>query len=253
MKFEALEAARKKVQDYKLTCEENDQKRTEAQKAVSEAKAEAQALMDRQIDGEDVIDELARAQSRVTVAEAKYGRLIQSIGESDPEMSKEGISFYTVQSQILAYPTNGLHEDMKDELEAMQAAHDSYLKSVEEALVKFYKLRQEARGYMAEAERIFGREVTTMLPTSFEPSLLRPWGLWWGEYDAHNEMGATKKKALETVEGVNSLPELKSNPYERVIPQPKPTLGPKTWVTDDGTVMTRQSDIQIPEQRKELK
>lgn len=214
MKFEALEAARKKVQDYKLRCEENDQKRTEARKAIADAKSEAQTLMDRQIEGEDVIDELARAQSRVTVAETKYTRLIQAIGESNPEMSKEGISFYTVQSQIFAYPTHGLPEDMKDELEAMQAAHDAYLKSVEEALVKFYTLRQEADSCLKEAEKIFGRKTAADslgslgLSVTFSPSMLRPWGLWWEVDDANSEINVRKQKALDTVEGMTYIPDV---------------------------------------------
>lgn len=183
MKFEALEAARKKVQDHKVMCEENDQKRTEARKAIVDAKSEAQTLMDRQIEGEEVIDELARAQARVSVAETKYTRLIQSIGETNPEMSTDGISFYTAYSQILAYPRNGLQDDMKDELEAIQDAHDAYLKAVEVTLVKFYELRQELSGCVAETERIFGRDVTGSLPEGFDPSILRPWGLWWYELD----------------------------------------------------------------------
>lgn len=213
MKFEALEAARRKVQNHTTMCEENDRKREEARKMIVDAKSEAHALMDRQIDGEDVIDELARAQARVSVAETKYKRLIQSIGESNPEMSKEGISFYTVQSQIFAYPTQGLPEDMKDELEAMQAAHDAYLKAMEEALVKFYTLRQEADSCLKEAEKIFGRKTaadkasSVALTLNISPSVLRPWGLWWEAEDANNEINVRKQKAMEAVEGVTYIPE----------------------------------------------
>ncbi|WP_214730091.1 hypothetical protein [Exiguobacterium sp. s168] len=249
MKFELLEAAQKKVRNYNAMCEENNRKRSDALQAVSEAKAEEQALMDRQIEGEDVIDELARAQSRVTVEKAKYTRLIESIGETNPEMSIEGISFHTAQSQILAYPNHMLPYDMKNELEAMQEAHDAYLKAAEDALIKFYKLRKEVRGCLAEAEAIFGREVHGSLPVTFDPSVLRPWGLWWDVYDASNAMVETKRRALEIVEGGSLISNPRSVSSVRTIPAPESTLGPKTWVTEDGTVMTRQSEIQIPKPR----
>jgi hypothetical protein len=203
MKFTMLEAAKERVQAYKNQCAENDQRRAAARKEIEKAKAEAQRLINRQIEGgEDVIDELAKAQARITVAEAKYQRLVQEIGEHNPEMNASGgISFATVSSQIRNYLNGGLEGDMKAELEELQAAKDQYLDAVEKALVKFYRLRQDYRQQILQAEYLFDQMPAGKVPDSFSEWLLRPFGLWWDVYDAANEMSPVKARAVEIAEG----------------------------------------------------
>lgn len=203
MEFSMLEAAKGRVQAYKNLCVENDQRRAAAKKAVEAAKAEEQQLINRHIeDGEDLIDELAKAQARITLAEAKYKRLVNEIGESNPEMdTKGGVSFISVKSQLDNYVNGGLQNDMKTELEELQAAKDRYLAAAEKALVKFYQLRQDYRQKVLQAEDLFDQMPTGKVPDSFSETLLRSHGLWWGMYDANNDLYPVKQKAMENAEG----------------------------------------------------
>lgn len=242
MKFEKLEVAKERAAVYEMMCADNDRRRTEAREEVAAAKAEAQELMNRQIDGEDVIDELAKAQARVTVAETKYQRLVQEIGVSNPEMDMGEISFLSVQSQLNAYMHGGLQEDMEAELEELEEAKNQYLAAAEKALVKFYELRQEYRQSVQEAEQLFDRVPTGRVPEFFTESLLRPYGLWWEKYDAANDMSPVKKRAVESVEG--SLPEVAGfhTENEMLLPRPEGVTGPGVRQDETGRVWQRQAE-----------
>jgi hypothetical protein len=244
MKFSMLEDVKAKLQAYKTMCTENDQKRAAAKEEIRAAKEEVQKLINRQIEGgEDLIDELARAQARVMVVEAKYQRLINKIGAENPEMGDmDGVSFVSVHSQMQNYPHNGLQDDMKVELEELQTAKENYLTAVEKALVKFYELRREFRQKALEAKSLFNQGSTEKVPDNFNAALLRPFGLWWDLYDAYNEMLPVKERALEAIEGPMWQPAGISSPDKRIIPPPSPT-GPKTWVDEKGVFWERQIEV----------
>jgi hypothetical protein len=244
MKFSMLEDVKAKLQAYKTMCTENDQKRAAAKEEIRAAKEEVQKLINRQIEGgEDLIEELTKAQARKTVAEAKYQRLIHKIGAENPEMGNmNGVSLVSVLSQMRNYPNYGLQDDMKVELEELQKAKDSYLAATEKALVKFYELRREFRQKVIEAESLFNQNLAGKVPENFDVSLLRPFGLWWELYDAYNEMLPVKERALEAAEGPIWQPAEISSPDKRIILPPSPT-GPKTWVDEKGVFWERQIEV----------
>jgi hypothetical protein len=219
MKFSFLETAKERSQSYKTLCLENDQKRAAARKEVEEAKAEEKTLMDRQINGEDVFEELTKAQTKIRVAEAKYQRVVNEIGEKNPEMDLQGITFNTVQSQFSGYLNGGLQADMEEELAELTEARDRYLAAAEKALTKFYRLRSDFRQEVMAAESLFDKSVTGTVPAGFSESVLRPAGLWWDLYDAHNAMAPIKKSAMENVEG--PMQELKGITFPTVLPDNK--------------------------------
>ncbi|MHB8125869.1 MAG: hypothetical protein ACYDEJ_09570 [Desulfitobacteriaceae bacterium] len=245
MKFSMLEAVKERVQAYKTMCTENDQKRAAAKQEISAVKEKVQELINRQIEGgEDLIDEVAKAQARVTVAEAKYQRLVNKIGAENPEMGNgNGVSFHSVYSEMRLYSQTGLRDDMKVELEELQTAKDNYLAAAEKALVKFYELRRELRQSVLEAEVLFNQTPKGAVPDTMYEARLRPFGLWWELYDAYNEMSPIKKRAMEAVEGPVWLPAGISFQDKREIPQPQPTTGPKAWIDEKGVVWERQTSI----------
>ncbi|MEH7108220.1 hypothetical protein [Bacillus sp. JJ1764] len=218
MKFSFLETAKERSQSYKTLCQENDQKRAAARKEVEEAKAEEKSLMDRQINGEGVFEELTKAQTKIKVAEAKYQRVISEIGEKNPKMDFQGITFNSVQSQFNGYLNSGLQVDMEEELSELTEARDRYLVAVEKALTKFYRLRGEFKQEVMGAESLFGRQVTGKLPLGFDEFLLRPYGLWWDRYDANNILAPVYKRALENVEGPIPIYEGVKSQDVRVLP-----------------------------------
>ncbi|MGD6879934.1 hypothetical protein [Bacillus infantis] len=220
MKFSFLETAKERRQSYNSLCQENDQKRAAARKEIEVAKAEERSLMNRQIEGEDVFEELTKAQTKIKVAEAKYQRVISEIGEKDPEMDLQGITFNSVQSQFNSYANGGLQLDMEDELSELTEARDRYLVAVEKALTKFYRVRCEFQQEVRDAESLFDQSVTGTLPLGFDESLLRPYGLWWEKYDARNTLVPVFKEALENVEGKPYVPSVKGP--ETKLPKPGP-------------------------------
>ncbi|MFY2157961.1 hypothetical protein ACOSZF_20340 [Cytobacillus firmus] len=235
MKFSFLETAKERSQSYKTFCLENDQKRAVARKEVEEAKAEEKALMDRQINGEDVFEELTKAQTKIRVAEAKYQRVVNEIGEKNPEMNLQGITFNSVQSQFGGYLNGGLQVDMEEELSELTEARDRYLVAVEKALSKFYRLRGEVKQEVMEAESLFGRPITGKLPIGFDEFLLRPYGLWWDRYDANNVLAPVYKRALENVEGPIPVYEGVKTQDVRVLP-----AEPDEWVDPNNPGYTRK-------------
>jgi hypothetical protein len=236
MKFSFFESAKERVQSYKALCLENDQKRAAARQEIEAAKAEERALMDRQIEGEDVFEELTKAQTKIKVAEAKYQRVVNEIGEKNPEMDFKGITFNSVQSQFGSYLNGGLQADMEEELAILTEARDQYLGATEKALTKFYRIRNEFRQEVMEAESLFGRSVTGTVPMGFSEALLRPAGLWWDKYDAHNAMAPVKKKALENVQGPIPVVDGIKIPDIRVRPETKYTPSPDETVDENGVI-----------------
>lgn len=220
MKFSFLEIAKERSQSYKTLCLENDQKRAVAREEVETAKAEERSLMGRQIDGEDVFEELTKAQTKIKIAEAKYQRVIGEIGEKNPEMDFQGITFNSVQSQFGSYLNGGLQEDMEEELAELTEARDRYLAAVENALTKFYKIRSEFKQEVMDAESLFEQPVTGALPLGFDEFSLRPYGLWWELYDAHNILMPIFKRASDNVEGKAYVPPVKGP--ETKLPKPGP-------------------------------
>jgi predicted RNA-binding protein len=200
MKFTLLEVAKAKLQSYNQVCAENNQRRAAAKKEIEATKAEEQALMNRQIEGEDLIDELAKAQAKIKVAEAKYQLLVKEIGEKEPE-AKLNISFNSVKSEFNNYANGGLQEDMKEELETLRQAESQFLLATEKALTKFYILQDELRQQVLEAEMLFNQHATGALPTHFDESLLRSYGLWWYSNDGANVLYPVKQKSWENVKG----------------------------------------------------
>jgi len=239
MKFSFLENAKERSQSYKTLCLANDQKRAVARKEVEEAKAEERSLMNRQIEVEDVFEELTKAQTKIKIAEEKYQRVINEIGAENPEMDFQGITFNTVQSQFGSYLNGGLQADMEEELAELTEARDRYLAAAEKTLIKFYRLRNEFRQEVMEAESLFGRSVTGTLPIGFAESLLRPAGLWWDQYDAHNAMAPVKRRSLENVEVPLTVYEGVKSQDIRVLPETKYTPGANERVDENGVIWNK--------------
>ena len=236
MKFSFLEKAKERSQSYKTLCLANDQKRAAARQEVEAAKAEERSLMNRQIDGEDVFEELTKAQTKTKIAEEKYQRVISEIGEINPEMDFQGITFKSVQSQFGSYLNGGLQADMEEELAALTKVKEKYLAAAERALINFYRLRNDFRQEVMEAESLFGQSVTGTVPTGFSESLLRPAGLWWDLYDAHNAMAPIKTRALENVEGPTPVYEGNKTLDKKILLERKYTPSPNERVDENGVI-----------------
>ncbi|MEI2357440.1 hypothetical protein [Mesobacillus zeae] len=232
MKFTMLEAARERKKSYENLCVENNQKRSAALKEIEAAKVEEQALINRQIEGENVIDELIKVQAEIKVAEAKHQRLVSEIGEHDPKIDLKGLSFHSVYSQITAYKHDGLFKDMGEELAALKEAEEQFLNATEKALIKFYSIRNEVKETVKEAESLFGQASTGSLPMGFDEFLLRPYGLWWDRYDANNILTPVFKRASENVEGKAYVPPVKGPETK----SPKP--GPNEFVDPNNPSVT---------------
>jgi hypothetical protein len=241
MKFSMLEKAKERMQAYKIACKENEEKRVAAKKGLETARAEEQALIERSLEGDEVIKELGEAQARIKIAEAKCRRVIEEIGEKNPEMDLKGITFNSVQSEFNSYGRNGLQEDMKDELAELKKVRDQYLASTEKVLTKFYELRKELRDKIIEAEDLFGRDVTGTLPNGFSESLLRSEGLWWSPNDAHSTIQLAGKKARENVEGKPYLPP--SRPSTGVQTKPASEISTEKYYTDENGVRWERQSV----------
>jgi len=234
MNFPRIEEAKERFQAHQKMCEEYNQKREAAREEINQAKAEEQKLINEQLDGgKDVIDELAKAQARTRVTEAKYKRLIAEIGEDNPEIDLTGVSYTLISSGINLDAKKEMEEDMKDELKALKKAKEQYVQAFEKALVKFYFTRQELKEKIMEVENLFGEPAYGKLPIWCSESFLRPHGLWWDHSDAGNELHPIKQRAYEI--GNGPIPELKGIKIDGVT-TPE---GPSEFTDSYGTTYTK--------------
>jgi chromosome segregation ATPase len=237
--FRTFESMASKVSEHKELCDDYNQQRTAAKREVEEIKAKEGELLNRQISGEDVIDELARTKAKIAVAEEKYRRLVEKIGATNPSINLKGTNVLTLKSEIRTAAASGrlLDETMKDEMEALEEAKQQYLAAAEKALIKFHQVQKYVRTVQEEASSITGEPLG--LPEVPTTSVLRP-TLWVESNDYNNEFYKVKQSAEAAVNGPMQEVKGVSIPNEMTIPDKKlPTE--KEYVDENGVRWERQS------------
>ncbi|MGG3887811.1 hypothetical protein [Metabacillus fastidiosus] len=237
--FRAFESMKNKVSEHKELCSNYDQQRTAAKREVEEIKAKEGELLNRQIAGEDVIDELARTKAKVAVAEEKYRRLVEQIGEANPAINLKGHNMITLKSEINAAVGSGrlLDETMKAEMEALEEAKQQYLVAAEKALIKFHQVQNYVRKVQEEASSITGEPLG--LPAVPDRFVLRP-ALWLDSNDYINEFYEVKLRADAAVNGEREEIKGVSIPDKMVITH-KQSPTEKEYTDENGVRWQRQS------------
>jgi hypothetical protein len=188
--FESLEQVKSKIAEHEALCKDFNQQRAAAQKEVDDAKAKATQLTDRQIEGENVIDELGRALGFVAVAEEKQKRLLNTVGVTNPQLELKGLgTINNLKNEI----RRTFQETMKEETEALEIAKKQYLAAAEKALLKYYGFYYASRDAQEEWLYITKERVPFNLE-AISLSDLRP-SLWVDGNDYSNEFCLVREKA----------------------------------------------------------
>lgn len=233
LNFKAFEMMKEKVEQHKDLCEKNNELRAAAKAELNEAKAEKQVLLDRQIAGESVMNELLLANSKLEVAEEKYKRLVATVGENNALLDLQK-DVRTLSSELRTVTnTSGIREQMKDELEALDEAKKLYFVAAEKALIKFHKLQNYVTDVENQAYALSGERVGD--PIVLPMTALRP-ELWVGPHDFNNEFCRIKEQAKVTVNG--QMIEVKGPNIGDVLVTPKQTPAAKEKVYTDETGVT---------------
>ncbi|TYR82124.1 hypothetical protein FZC66_00565 [Priestia megaterium] len=236
--FKTFESIKNKVSEHKEICGNYDQQRAAAKREVEEMKAKEGELLNRQIAGEEVIDELARTKAKIAVAEEKYRRLVEQIGATNPAINLKGNNMLTLKSEIRMAIASGrlLDETMKVEMEALEEAKQQYLAAAEKALIKFHQVQNHVLKVQEEGASITGEplgqpEVPTM-------SVLRP-TLWIESNDYNNEFYKVKLHADAVVNGKKEEIKGVSRPDKVDLPEKRYTPGPNERVDENGVIWNR--------------
>lgn len=237
--FKTFESMKKAVAEHKENCVSYNQQRTAANNEVEEMKTKEGELLNRQIAGEEVLDELARTKAKVAVAEEKRRRLVEQIGAVNPAINLKGKNMLTLQSEIRRSIASGelLEQTMKAEMADLEEAKKAYLEAAEKALVKFHQVQGDVRKIQEEASAILGEPlVQPELPSTHN---LRP-TLWVESNDYNNEFYKVKLRAEASVNGPAAEIIGAFVPDEMVVKSATASTQ-KEYVDDKGTRWERQS------------
>jgi hypothetical protein len=239
IKFKVFEQMKEKAAAYQIQCQEQDKQRAAAKKELADAQEKAKALLDRQIKGESVIDELARAKAEVSVAEEKYKRLVAKIGENNAPLDLGRFVTVSDLQREISQATRGaeLKEHMKEELDALNEAKQQYLLAAEKALEKFYSVQKYVREVEKEAVAITQEGLARH--TEFYLSSLRP-ALWVEPYDHHNDFNKLHTEVREKATGPTWVSK-GINLEEIVLPAPPKCPTEWEYTDENGGKVQRQS------------
>lgn len=239
MKFDSYETLIKKVTEHAALCTEMDQKRREGSLELRMAKKHVSELMDRQIAGEDVVDEIIRAKTLVEAAEEKYKRLIDEIGFVNPKLELKGHNLITLKSEIRSSVHNGkLYEFMKEEMDTLAEAKAQYLEAAEKVLIKFHEAQKLVNNAQKELKEITKEEVLGGFEI-LSMSALRP-ALWVETNDYHNDFYKVKSRADSAVNGPQKEVTGPKMPGDRVIKKTGYIPNANEHVDDRGVIWTKK-------------